>query len=86
MPQGQLACGARAFDARPLYANNKLVWHHGDIQIDYACGNFDIKIHCFIASPKMIKRAPPFTTFAGFFASYSQPLFPIPLEVKFTSL
>lgn len=31
----QLNCGARAFDARPLYKDNKLIWHHGNIDIDH---------------------------------------------------
>eukprot|EP00935_MAST-01C_sp_MAST-1C-sp1_P001903 g1903.t1 len=32
----QLACGARAFDARPLNDKAKgLVWHHGSVEVDY---------------------------------------------------
>ena len=32
----QLDCGARVFDARPELDEDKgLVWHHGDVTIDY---------------------------------------------------
>lgn len=31
----QLECGARAFDARPLYKNGRVVWHHGSIAVNY---------------------------------------------------
>jgi hypothetical protein len=31
----QLACGARAFDARPTRSGNATVWHHGGVAVDY---------------------------------------------------
>jgi len=31
----QLECGARAFDARPMYKDGRVVWHHGSVTIDY---------------------------------------------------
>lgn len=31
----QLDCGARAFDARPLFKDGQVVWHHGSIVIDH---------------------------------------------------
>ena len=33
----QLACGARAFDARPTVSpNGTVVWHHGSVDVDYS--------------------------------------------------
>ena len=31
----QLECGARAFDARPLYRRGRLVWHHGAVAVEF---------------------------------------------------
>ena len=30
----QLECGARAFDARPLYRRGRLMWHHGAVAVE----------------------------------------------------
>ena len=36
---GQLECGARAFDMRPMLRGKTLAWHHGDVPIDYPLEN-----------------------------------------------
>jgi hypothetical protein len=46
---GQLECGARAFDARPLNDPDKgLIWHHGGVAVDYSFNQSiaDIKAWC----------------------------------------
>ena len=46
---GQLECGARAFDARPLNDPDKgLIWHHGGVAVDYSFNQSiaDIKTWC----------------------------------------
>jgi hypothetical protein len=31
----QLGCGARSFDARPLYRSGRVIWHHGSIPVEH---------------------------------------------------